>query len=323
MEKMTITEVSRSFNVSTRMLRYYEKIGLIESARKEDYAYRIYDETAVRRLQQIIILRKLHIPLKDIAIILNDTEQTNTLHILQEKVNELNGDIEALKIIRDIITVFIKRLDKSIQDKIHIDMLDDIELIEITDALVIPKSNLKEEHNMAELNEANAKINSNMDIRFIYLPPAKVVSSHYIGENPEQVSGDWLEEFIKKINLPKLKPDMRLYGFNNPNPQEGMEHYGYEFIVTVPDHIEVQPPLEIKDFQGGLYAAHCIKMGDFSEWATFFAAVEALSEYEIDYRQPYGMGGCLEEHLNAYSYYTGDQAEFIQLDLLIPIKKRG
>jgi hypothetical protein len=34
------------------------------------------------------------------------------------------------------------------------------------------------------------------------------------------------------------------------------------------------------------------------------------------------MGGCLEEHLNAYSYYSGDEkaAKFIQLDLLTPIK---
>lgn len=35
MEIMTISEVSRNFNVSTRMLHYYEKVGLISSSRKE------------------------------------------------------------------------------------------------------------------------------------------------------------------------------------------------------------------------------------------------------------------------------------------------
>ncbi len=61
---MTISEVTKAFNVSTRMLRYYDEIGLLPSSRKEDYAYRVYDESAVRRLQQIITLRKLRIPLK-------------------------------------------------------------------------------------------------------------------------------------------------------------------------------------------------------------------------------------------------------------------
>ena len=41
------------------MLRYYEQVGLITSLRKDDYAYRVYDETAIGRLRQVIVLRKL------------------------------------------------------------------------------------------------------------------------------------------------------------------------------------------------------------------------------------------------------------------------
>lgn len=68
MQTMTISEVSRMYNVSTRMLRYYEKAGLLSSLHKQDYAYRIYDEEAVNRLRQIIMLRKLRIPLKQIPV---------------------------------------------------------------------------------------------------------------------------------------------------------------------------------------------------------------------------------------------------------------
>lgn len=56
MEYMTVSEVSKKFNVSSRMLRYYEKAGLLSSSRKEDYAYRIYDEAAIKRLQQLDLL---------------------------------------------------------------------------------------------------------------------------------------------------------------------------------------------------------------------------------------------------------------------------
>ncbi|NLV37000.1 MAG: MerR family DNA-binding transcriptional regulator, partial [Clostridiaceae bacterium] len=43
MELQTISQVSRDYGISTRMLRYYEQAGLILSLRKDDYAYRVYD----------------------------------------------------------------------------------------------------------------------------------------------------------------------------------------------------------------------------------------------------------------------------------------
>ncbi len=55
MENLTISQVSRMYDVTPRMLRHYEKLGLIKAGRREDYAYRMYDEEAVRRLQQIIV----------------------------------------------------------------------------------------------------------------------------------------------------------------------------------------------------------------------------------------------------------------------------
>lgn len=50
----------------------YEQVGLIQSLRKDDYAYRVYDETAMSRLRQIIVLRKLRVPVKQIISILNN-----------------------------------------------------------------------------------------------------------------------------------------------------------------------------------------------------------------------------------------------------------
>lgn len=38
MEYMTISEVSKKYAISTRMLRHYEKVGLIESMHREDKA---------------------------------------------------------------------------------------------------------------------------------------------------------------------------------------------------------------------------------------------------------------------------------------------
>ena len=61
-----IRDVSIRYNVTARALRYYEDIGLLRSARSDDHAYRMYDEANIKRLEQILILRKLNISVKDI-----------------------------------------------------------------------------------------------------------------------------------------------------------------------------------------------------------------------------------------------------------------
>ena len=72
MNILTITQVTKLYDVTPRMLRHYEKLGLITPCKSDDYAYRLYDEAAIRRLQQIIVLRKLRFSLKQISIILQD-----------------------------------------------------------------------------------------------------------------------------------------------------------------------------------------------------------------------------------------------------------
>ncbi len=323
MKLMTISEVTKTFNVSTRMLRYYDEIGLLPSTRKQDYAYRVYDESAVRRLQQIITLRKLRIPLKKIAMIFNDTEQTRIIEVFQESMDELDNEISALQTIREILHLFVARLNSMSGTHIKISMLDDADIISVIQTLSLSKISFKEERSMDDLNKANETLSTLKNVRIIHLPPCTVAASHYFGENPEDNAGKPLDEFVRRTELSKVKPDLRMFGFNNPSPK-GNETYGYEFWVTIPDDFDVPSPLQKKYFKGGLYAAHCIKMGDFHEWQLLVQWVMNSDEYEYDAREPLGMNGSLEEHLNAYSYFAGNEkaAQFIQLDLLIPIKAK-
>lgn len=323
MKLMTISEVTKTFNVSTRMLRYYDEIGLLPSTRKQDYAYRVYDESAVRRLQQIITLRKLRIPLKKIAMIFNDTDKTRIIEVFQETMDELDNEIVALQTIRDILNLLIARLNSVAHTNIKLSMIDDADIISVIQTLSLSKIGFKEERSMDDLNKANETLSTLKNVRIIHLPPCTVVASHYFGENPEDNAGKQLDEFIRRTELHKIKPDLRMLGFNNPSPK-GNETYGYEFWVTIPDDFDVPSPLQKKYFKGGLYAAHCIKMGDFHEWQLLGQWVMNSNEYEYDAREPFGMNGSLEEHLNAYSYFAGNEkaAQFIQLDLLIPIKAK-
>ena len=67
---MTVNEVSKLAGVSIRTLQYYDKIGLLKPARYTESGYRLYDDTGLERLQQILLFRELEFPLKEIKEII-------------------------------------------------------------------------------------------------------------------------------------------------------------------------------------------------------------------------------------------------------------
>lgn len=326
--ELTISQVTQSFDVTPRMLRHYEKMGLITPFHKEDYAYRCYDGEAVKRLQLIVVLRKLRIPLKKIAVILNDGGSLKTLEILRENIAELDGEIKSLETVRSALNMFVSRLDGSIRAKARLDLLGDTELMETVNALSLSKTTLKEKTNMNDLNQANENLNKNLNVRIVLLPPFTVASNHVIGKDPEETVGDLMDKFIRESRLYEIKPDSRYFGFNHPNPgilEDGI--HGYEVWATIPDDMDVPAPMVKKHFDGGLFAALTIKFPEFQYWGELENWVKNSPEYDLNYSEQ-GleiMGGCLEEHLNwVYSAHMGWPENGIdgQLDLLLPIKKK-
>ena len=69
---MTIHEVSRLAGISVRTLHHYDAIGLLPPTALTEAGYRLYDDTALARLQSILLFRELEFPLRDIRRILDD-----------------------------------------------------------------------------------------------------------------------------------------------------------------------------------------------------------------------------------------------------------
>jgi len=335
MERLTIGEVSRLFCVSTRTLRYYEQLGLLRAERKEDNAYRSYGEDAVERLKQIIVLRKLRIPLKSIAEIVETRSTALAIDVLQASLVEIGDEIDALSMIKNVVREFIERLGESGEP---LRLPDDESLLEIVDSLTSSEMNfnsinLKEEKKtMDELEKAGEKLDKLTDrnVRIIHVPPATVAAAHYIGDGPEGPASETLNAFIENTNLREMFPEARCYGFNHPNP--GMRDdgkYGYEFWVTIPDDMEVPAPLAKKRFEGGLYAAYMILSDelDGTGWHRLFEWAQSHSYWEL-YADDAGnltgsgenMFDLLEEHLNIFQWT--DHADFQQFDLLMPIRRK-
>lgn len=68
---MTVNQVSKRTGVSVRTLHYYDKIGLLHPNEVTKSNYRLYDDTALERLQQILLLRELQFSLKEIKQIID------------------------------------------------------------------------------------------------------------------------------------------------------------------------------------------------------------------------------------------------------------
>lgn len=262
MELQTISEVSKNYQISTRTLRYYEQIGLLQSLKKEGYAYRTYDVCSLKRLEQILILRKLRIPLKEIQRVLQSEESRVALVAFQVKIKELSNEITALATIKEVLEQFVTILRENAEVEISSGLLFDETIRQIVETLPSTKSNLKEDIAINDLNMADNHLSKLKDVRIVYLPPSSVASIHCVGGTPEYDTGDEMQRFMIQTNLANIKPDLRHYGFNHP---DGAEH-GYERWITIPNNMEVQKPFVKKCFPGGLYAAHMISMGNFEEW---------------------------------------------------------
>ena len=80
----TINEVSKLTGVSIRTLQYYDKIGLLKPAEYTESGYRLYDDAALERLQQILLFRELEFPLKDIKDIVTRSDFDKRLALDQQ-----------------------------------------------------------------------------------------------------------------------------------------------------------------------------------------------------------------------------------------------
>ena len=92
---LTVNEVSQKTGVSIRALQYYDRIGLLHPAAYSDAGYRLYDDTSLEKLQQILLFRELGFPLKEIKEIVNRPDY--------DKSKALAQQIELLKLKKEHI----------------------------------------------------------------------------------------------------------------------------------------------------------------------------------------------------------------------------
>ena len=334
MELQTISEVSVKYGVSSRMLSYYEQRGLIKSRRMEGYSYRVYDEPAIKRLQQVIILRKLQIPVKQIRIVLNNPAAAAIIEIFKKNIRELDSEITALSTIRKILSNFVSELEKTADLNLNHDFLNGDSVMELTGSLSLIQKNVKRgSMTMNDLSQASEVLNKLHNVRVICLPPMTVASYRHTGENAEENAVKTADDFVRKSGLLKIKPDIRHFIFEHPDRHPEDDILSYEALVSVPDDMDVPAPLVKKKMRGGMYAAYTIDIDTFESWLGMQDWINDSDKYQFDNdltRIALGEGiiyifngrNFFEEQLNYYHNIQNPDfnPDDLQRDLLMPIK---
>ncbi|MDE6251376.1 MAG: MerR family transcriptional regulator [Lachnospiraceae bacterium] len=121
---MTVNEVSKLTGVSIRTLQYYDTIGLLPPTEYTEAGYRLYDDAAMERLQQILLFKELEFPLKEIKAIIDapnfdrDKALSQQIELLTMKKEHLE---HLINFARKIKTSGVNKMDFNVFDTTKMD----------------------------------------------------------------------------------------------------------------------------------------------------------------------------------------------------------
>ncbi len=124
---MTVNEVSKLTGVSIRTLQYYDTIGLLPPTEYTEAGYRLYDDTAMERLQQILLFRELEFPLKEIKRII-DSPDFNRNKALEQQMKLLTMKKEHL----ERLISFARKIKETGVNKMDFQVFDTTKMDEYT-----------------------------------------------------------------------------------------------------------------------------------------------------------------------------------------------
>jgi AraC family transcriptional regulator len=147
-----------------------------------------------------------------------------------------------------------------------------------------------------------------LNVRIVTLPAMRVASFYGYGAEPEMMAHQKLAAWAGPRGLLQPNSGRLVFGFNNPSPSSGSPNYGYEFWMTLDADEDPGEGIDVKQFDGGLYAVtRCVGTQIIGEvW-------ERLAAWRNGTHYRFGNHQWLEEHIDVWN-----DDQFV-LDLFLPI----
>ncbi len=250
--------------ISPYLTASYEDMGLIKSTKNDDYAYRLYDETAIKRLEQILILRKLNIKIKDIQRIFSSNSPDVILDVLNQKVTDIDDEIALLHELRELVLDFIKQIEKYDFQKDN-----DVKLLyEKAKDIAQQIINVDYNGNASNVNrmiEVTEKLEKLPDVKIITLPECRMATSG-AGGDLKKFDKMWMK--LDKKRKDKFFP--RDFMTHNDETGKLTWFYAVEEWVT-----EINTKgFEIIGFEGGIYATAIARDDSYEDGLRVFNGIK-------------------------------------------------
>lgn len=305
-ELIKITDLTTQLGLSSRSLRYYEQIGLIKSVRPAFEKYRFYDAETTERLKQIMVLRKLQIPVKDILRIYESESMSVVVETFVNRIHAIDDEIGALAELKRIVGDFLQTmLDNGVTKISAIPLL--YEEMDKQLALIEEREPITYE----DLSNISERLVKPVEPAILALPVMRVLSS-LLKANPEEADTEGFWRWLQTQN--KLQNSQGL-------------HERFEYTNDLGDVVMQRIPEDYNNtsvyfdffFNGGLFAAVNVYLDEdlgerFRSLVKYF---DANKFYQVDYNN----GGSLRHPAMLENLISPDEKRTLAM-LYVPVKKR-
>lgn len=114
---MRIGELGERCGVTTKTIRYYESIGLLDAPGRTESGYRNYDSGAIERLRFVRDAQATGLTLAEIASVLElksagERSCTHTMSLIEEHLRVIDDQITQLRSARKSLASLAQRADR-------------------------------------------------------------------------------------------------------------------------------------------------------------------------------------------------------------------
>lgn len=130
---LKISQLARQTGLSTHTLRYYEKNGLISASTRSEAGYRLYDQTAIKRVEFVQTARRIGFSLSDIAQLLSIRVDKRShscrevTDITRNKLEQVEAQITELQGMRATLNILLESCCGGPENATHCSIMEALE----------------------------------------------------------------------------------------------------------------------------------------------------------------------------------------------------
>ncbi|MBU5671553.1 MerR family transcriptional regulator [Paenibacillus brevis] len=313
MNLVKITEVTEKFGISSRTLRYYEQVGLLKSERPHFEKHRFYDSENINRLQQILVLRKMQISIKDILRIYENQDMETLVQSFVKRMEEIDEEISTLSQLKAFVNDFLNAM--TAHGITHISALP----LLYEKAQTEPLPALKKGLSIEALNTITDKMARPLEMDIVTLPPMPVITSIRTDSRKSEIESFW--DWLSANQIPFGKPGSRtIFEYQIGEDIVMMQKLpGQVADMEKRNESTEALPFEYREFAGGLFAVSSTYT-DEDLGALQYRMLQSFDDnpsFEVDFLHN---GGLRHEALIEAVFSPENNRE--RINIYVPVRQR-